>query len=91
MRPRHHDLHLYAEYSGTRQNNVDGGVKTASQVAALALGFRYGYQTPHHTLFGASVRLGLTHDSPNYGRIIQSHPQLSHLVAFVDIVVLGYG
>lgn len=70
---RHHDVHLYAEYSGTRADNVDSGRRTTANTAALALGFRYGYQTPYHTLFeiGASAPIGLTHDSPNYGWIIQ--------------------
>lgn len=72
---RHHDVHLYAELAGTRTQ--DG--RDISNNNALSLGFRYGYQTEHHTLFeiGASAPLGLSHDAPNYGWIIQFQYELS--------------
>ena len=68
---RHHDLHLYGELAGTRSDGTN--------VNALGLGFRYGYQTEHHTLFeiGASIPLGLTHAAPNYGWIIQFQYEIS--------------
>ena len=69
----HHDIHLFAEYAGTRQNSVDGRLKTTTLTSAAAPGIRYGYKTKQDTLIeiGVSVPLGLTHASPNYGWIVQ--------------------
>jgi hypothetical protein len=69
----HHDIHMFAEYGGTRQDGLAGALKSAALTSTAAPGIRYGYKTKEDTLIeiGVSVPLGLTHASPNYGWIVQ--------------------
>lgn len=74
---RHHDVHIYLEAAGLREEEVIpgefAGRRTSAHAISFAPGVRYGFLTPSQRLFeiGVSVPLGLNRGAPDYGLILQ--------------------
>jgi hypothetical protein len=73
----HHDIHLFAEMGGTREEEIVEGVSAGHKrdftTLLFAPGVRYGYLTPKKTLIeaGLSFPIGLNGDTPDWGVIFQ--------------------
>ncbi len=74
---RRHDVHVFLEIGGTREDNVAAGAsfgrKFSTHQISFAPGLRYGFLTPAQTLveIGVSVPVGVNRAAPDYGLIVQ--------------------
>jgi len=79
----HHDIHVFLELGGAREDEIDAGLRVRSTVVQLAPGFRYGFLSRAGALteIGVSFPLGLTRAAPDWGIILQVQFELAPLFA----------
>jgi hypothetical protein len=68
-----HDVHLFLEVSGSREEELEAGLRLRSTPWQLAPGVRYGYMSRNGSLaeIGVSVPVGLNDEAPDWGVIVQ--------------------
>ncbi len=68
-----HDLHVFAEFLSTREDEVAAGAISRSTNRFLAPGIRYGFLNKQGILaeIGAGFPVGLNRDAPDWGAFLQ--------------------
>ncbi|MGH9804155.1 MAG: hypothetical protein ACRD4D_03200 [Candidatus Acidiferrales bacterium] len=76
-RPRadgaHHDLHVFLEFGGAREDEIDSGTRARSTPVLFSPGLRYGFLSRAGALaeIGVGFPVGLNRDAPDWGVILQ--------------------
>jgi len=76
-RPRpdgaHHDIHVFFEFGGAREDEIDSGTRVRSTPVLFSPGLRYGFLSRAGALteIGVGFPVGLNRDAPDWGIILQ--------------------
>ena len=76
---RSHDLHVFFEVSGSREEGIESGARVSATPWIFAPGLRYGFVSRSGSLteIGVSIPAGLNGDAPDWGWIIQFQFEMS--------------